>query len=249
MWSCPNCPAGCPHIWMTTVYSRTGGSKCPFCQGKSICQHSLLATKAPRQTQYWNSDKNAKSPEEVLAGSAFRAEWKCPTCSHEWQAPIARRVQNDSGCPRCRYKAMGRQTKQPTYEAAQHPLLLEWDFERNVADGIHPNNTTLASHKLVHWHCQKCPKGQLHKYRTQSYVRAGSQASGCPYCAAKQVCKCNSLQTHFPMIASEWDLVKNDLTPAQVTSRSCQLVWWENSVRGSWMQKINDRTDPRVNPK
>ncbi len=38
---------------------------------------------------------------------------------------------------------MARHIKQPTYEAAQHPLLLEWDYERNAADGIHPNNTTL----------------------------------------------------------------------------------------------------------
>ena len=250
MWSCPNCPAGCPHIWKTRVSSRTSGTKCPYCrQGKTVCQHSSLATKAPRQTQYWNHDKNAKTPEQILAGSNLRAEWKCPTCSHEWQAHVARRVQNDSGCPRCRYKAMGRKTKQPTYEAAQHPLLLEWDYEPNAADGIHPNNTTLASSKLVHWDCQKCPKGQVHKYQARSFVRTGIQASGCPYCAGKQACKCNCLKTHFPMIASEWDFARNDMTPAQVTAWSHQVVWWVNSVRGSWAQKIGDRTDPRRNVK
>ncbi len=248
MWSCPNCPAGHPHIWKTTVYSRTGGTKCPYCQGKTVCQHNSLATKAPRQIQYWNHDKNAKTPEHMLAGSKLRAEWMCPTCSYKWQARVAQRVLNDSGCPRCSNKAIQRKTKQPTYEAVHHPLLLEWDYERNAADGIHPNNTTLGSDKLVHWDCQKCPKGQLHKYRMRSANRAGTQASKCPYCAGRQVCKCNSLKTHFPMIASEWDFARNDLTPAQVTSRSDQLVWWENPVRGSWMQTINGRTDPRLNP-
>ena len=73
-WSCPNCPAGYSHIWQATVNNRTRGTKCPFCQGQSLCQHNSLATKAPRQTRYWNHDKNAKTPEQTLAGSNFRAE-------------------------------------------------------------------------------------------------------------------------------------------------------------------------------
>ncbi|DBB16003.1 TPA: hypothetical protein ACH3X3_003371 [Trebouxia sp. C0006] len=156
MWSCPNFPAGCPHIWKATVSSRTRGAKCPYCQGRSVCQHSSLATNAPRQT----------SNQE------------------------------------------GRNTKRPTFEAVQHPLLLEWDYERNAADGIHPNNTTLGSNTLVHWDCQKCSQGQVHKYQMRSSNRAGKQASGCPYYAGKQVCKCNSLETHYPIVSSEWDFAK-----------------------------------------
>ena len=214
-----------------------------------MCQHSSLATKAPRQTQYWNHDKNAKTPEQMLAGSNLRAKWKCPICSHEWQAQVAQRVRNDSGCPLCSNKANGRKTKKPTFEAVQHPLLLEWDYERNAADGIHPNNTTLGSNKLVHWDCQKCPKGQMHKYQMRSSNRIGSQASGCPYCAGDQVCKCNSLETHYPMVSSQWDFARNDTTPAQVTSRSNQLVWWVNSVQGSWTQRISERTHPQGSPR
>ena len=247
MWSCPNCPAGCPHIWQAKVCSRTGGTKCPYCQGKSVCQHNSLATKAPGQTRYWNHDKNAKTPEQTLAGTNFSAAWKCPTCNHEWQAQVAQRVQKDSGCPRCSSK-IGRRTKQPTFEASQHQLLLEWDYERNAADGIHPQNTTLGSRKLVHWVCHRCLAGQLHLYQMTPNDRTNRQRAGCPYCAGKQVCKCNSLQSHYPMVSSEWDFAKNDLTPAQVTSRSSQLVWWENSVRGSWVQQISGRTSSRLNP-
>ncbi len=249
LWSCLNCPSGCPHVWKTRVSHRTGGSKCPYCEGRKVCEHSSLATKAPRQVKYWNQDKNAKTPEQTIAGSAFRAEWKCPVCSHEWQGQVAQRVQNDSGCPRCSNKARGRKTKQPTFEAARHQLLREWDYERNAADGIHPNTTTLRSQKLVHWVCHNCPKEQLHLYQMRACDRTGTYLQGCPYCAGHQVCKCNSLQTHYPMIASEWDFPRNVLTPAQVASRSKKSVWWENPVRGSWVQKINDRTDPRVHPK
>ncbi len=249
-WSCPNCPAGCPHIWETRVSDRTRGTKCPYCQGKRVCQHNSVATKAPRQTKYWDLDKNAQTPEQTLAGSRLRAEWKCPICSHEWQAVVGKRVQNDSGCPRCsRTSCVGNKNKQPTFEAVQHPLLLEWDYERNSADGIHPHDTTLGSRKLVHWVCHNCPQGQLHLYQKTPNKRTQKQSSGCPYCAGTRACDCNSLQTHYPEVSSEWDFARNDLTPAQVTSRSDKLVWWENAVRGSWVQRINHRTDPRRSPK
>ena len=248
MWSCPNCPAGCPHIWETSVASRTGGSKCPYCHGNRVCQHSSLATTAPRQTQFWNHDKNAKTPEQVLAGSNLRAEWKCPICSHEWQAQVAQCARNDSGCPLCS-KATGRNTKKPAFEAAQHQLLLEWDYERNAADGIHPDKTTLSSNRLVHWVCQKCPKGQLHRYEMRADVRTGRYSQGCPYCAGKRACECNFLQAGYPVISSEWDCARNDMTPADVTTGSKQVVWWKNNVRGSWQQRIDQRTIHRSKPK
>ena len=248
MWSCPHCPAGCPHVWKTSVFSRTGGSKCPYCEGRKLCQHNSLATKAPRQVKYWNQDKNAKTSEQMLAGSRFRAAWKCPTCSHEWQAQVARRTKQGSGCPRCS-QSHKRLTSHPTFEAAEHELLLEWDYERNPKDSIFPYNTTLASQKRVHWVCQKCPKGQLHRYRSHASARAGKNSVGCPYCAGKQVCECNSLQAHYPVISSEWDYARNDMAPADVTSRSDQVVWWKNDGRGSWLQCIAQRTDTRGKPK
>ncbi len=245
MWSCPDCPAGCPRVWETAVYSRTRGTKCPYCEGRSVCQHNSLATKAPGQLKYWNQEKNANTPEQTLAGSRLRAEWKCQICSHEWQAIVGSRVEHGSGCPRCS-RAQAIKAKQLTFAAAEHALLLEWDYERNAADGIHPHSTTLGSHKRVHWVCQKCPKGQLHRYEMPPYHRT---LQGCPLCAGKQACKCNSLETHFPMISQEWDFAENNLTPAQVTSRSGHVAWWVNAVRGSWAQRINGRTDPRCNPR
>ena len=247
MWSCPNCPAGCPHVWETAVSKRTTGTKCPYCEGRALCQHNSLATKAPGQLRYWNQEKNISTPEQTLAGSKLQAEWKCQTCSHEWQAQIGPCVENDSGCPRCS-TAQAVKTKQPTFEAAHHALLLERDYERNAADGIHPNSTTLGSCKCVHWVCQKCPAGRLHRYQMRANRRTSRRAAGCPYCNGKQVCKCNSLEAHYPMISQEWDFAKNHQTPAQVTSRSNQVVWWVNAVRGSWAQKVDERTDPRCNP-
>ena len=100
-WSCPNCPLGRPHVWETTVQLRTSGSKCPYCLNKRVCKHNSLATKAPKQWKYWNHEKNAKTPEQVNAGSSLRVHWKCPDCRLTWQAPVSARTRRDAGCPSC----------------------------------------------------------------------------------------------------------------------------------------------------
>ena len=243
-WECKNCPAGKPHIFSTTVQSRRNGSKCPYCAGKRVCAHNALATVAPTVARFWNQEKNANTPEETLAGSNCRAEWRCPECKHEWQAEVATRAKNKSGCPECSQACKQPKQMQPTFEAAQHQLLSEWDYELNAKEGIHPDTTTLRSGKLVSWVCRKCPKGQLHKWQAKPITRT-VERSGCPCCVSRQVCLCNSLQTLLPKLALEWDHTKNSFTPAEVTAHSSKVVWWINDKRGSWQQSIHHRADSR----
>ena len=129
---CINCPAGQPHIWTAVVAERTQGAQCPYCSNRLVCLHNSLATVAPDQTQYWNHDKNQKTPDQVLAGSCLRAEWRCPACKHEWQARIEGRTRRRSGCPKCSQALKVFQLK-PTFAEAQPAELAEWDYERNGA--------------------------------------------------------------------------------------------------------------------
>ena len=62
-------------------------------------------------------------------------------------------------------------------------------------------------------------------------TRISKRGAGCPYCASRRVCKCSSLEAHHPELSSEWDFEMNGKTPSDVTSRSPQVVWWENNVR------------------
>ena len=84
VWHCNKCPAGEPHICTARVQSRTQGAQCPYCPNRLVCVHNSFATIAPDVTQYWNHSKNTKTPDQVLAGSSFRAEWRCPDCKWEW---------------------------------------------------------------------------------------------------------------------------------------------------------------------
>ena len=98
VWMCNMCPAGQPHVWQTTVEHRTRGPKCPYCSNKRLCLHNSLATIAPEVAHYWDSAKNQKPAEQVLAGS-FKAAWTCPDCKHEWQARTGSHVHYRAGCP------------------------------------------------------------------------------------------------------------------------------------------------------
>ena len=95
-----------------------GGAQCPYCRSKLVCLHNSLATVAPEVAQYWSHSKNNKTPEQVLAGSNFRAHWKCPTRNWEWEAEIKHRTRRRAGCPKCSLAQRVCQL-QPTFAEAQ----------------------------------------------------------------------------------------------------------------------------------
>ena len=231
VWRSDKSPAGQPHIWTAGVQHRTRGTQCRYCSNRRLCVHNSLATIAPDGTQYWKYSKNEKAPKEVLAGSNVKAEWKCPICNLEWQACIRARVRNRSGCPKCS-RANRVIQSQPTFLEAQPACLARWDYERNDAEEIYPDNVTLGSKKQVHWVCACCPRGQPYRWTARPSGRISS-SSGCAVCAGHQACVCNSLESLFPLIAAELDVDQNGFASSEITARSGKEVWWRNAKHGS----------------
>ena len=241
VWKCIECPVGQPHVWTTTVQHRNKSSRCPYCNNRRLCLHNCLATIAPDVARYWDLAKNDKSPQQVLAGSQGRAEWKCPTCKFEWKAHIRTRVRARSGCPKCsRSRCEGNRGSQPTFAEAQPAELAEWDHERNEAAGFYPQEISLGSAKKVHWICSRCPRGQPHRWTAPPHKRI-ADGTGCPACAGKQVCVCNSLESLSPSMAADFDVDKNGFGPSDITVSSHKEVWWRNGERGSWKQVVDAR--------
>ena len=135
----------------------------------------------------------------------------------------------NAGCLKCSLKQNTRVRRHPTFEEHNNPVLLEeWDYDRNAIEGNFVHNTTLGSNKLVHWTCKCCPKGRLHRYQAAAFTRTKKRPQGCPYCAGKQPCICNCLESLHPSIAAELDCDKNGFTAAEVTAHSRKEVWWQN---------------------
>ena len=95
--------------------------------------------------------------------------------------------------------------------------MLAFDFESNGKAGFDPDIIIAGSEKKVPWICTNCPKGQPHMV-VASPKRRIVYDSGCPCCASKKACICNSesLQSLYPAIAAEYDTVKSGDGPEQV---------------------------------
>ncbi|KAL3153629.1 hypothetical protein ABBQ32_013232 [Trebouxia sp. C0010 RCD-2024] len=243
-WTCDQCPDGHPHSWSAHISQRTIGTGCPQCTGRKVCKHNSLATKAPLVAAQWDYQANDRTPDDVVAQSNLQANWHCEACGCKWDAEISIRVgRGKTGCPQCAKNAKTqKRTKHPTLAECNHPLLEEWDKERNAAQGHFPDNVRLRSNKKIFWLCAKCPAGQQHSWSAQPFSQTGSVRAGCPFCAGQAACACNSLQALCPDTAAEWDYNRSQGQPCEYTASSTFLAWWLTPQRGSWQQTIASRT-------
>ena len=177
-------------------------------------------------------------------GSQFHPHWFCPACGHSWQAKLYVKVDGQSGCPKC--STINRPwSRQPSLTQSQHNAMLEFDFERNRRAGLDPDKITAGSNKVVHWICTKCPNGQPHLFVASPKSRIGLNR-GCPYCASKKACICNSLQSLYPALAAEYDTVRNDVGPEQVLPASHKQAFWKDPSGHTWEQSPFQRTEPSM---
>ena len=230
------------------MHNRSQGTGCPFCSGTAICQHNTLAKKAPQVALLWDAKKNHPlSPDQVTVFSGMRVHWKCNACLHEWQAAVMQKAREKTGCPKCARtnagrKADGTRQKHPTFAAAKHALLEQWDHDRNSKNGSFPDNTTLRSNKLIWWCCQECPKGKVHSWQASPDNRIGKRTRGCPCCVGHKLCECNSLGTVCPDVAADFDIKKNGVSPAEVTSSTHTKYSWLSDEPGSKKRSVAQRT-------
>ncbi|KAL3130466.1 hypothetical protein ABBQ38_008287 [Trebouxia sp. C0009 RCD-2024] len=214
-WTCEKCPDGHPHSWSATVHNRSNGRNCPQCSGYKVCKHNSLATKAPKVAAQWDYEANNGTPDSVVAQSCQPVGWRCDACGHKWSAAPHARVskQTSTGRPMC--ALFKKPTKHPTFAECNHPLLAEWDRERNAAQGKTPENVSLRSNKQMFWLCTKCPAGQVHSWSATPANRA-----------------------LYPDVAAKWHHSNNKGQPSNYTAGSEQPAWWFSPERGSWQEPI-----------
>ncbi|DBA66764.1 TPA: hypothetical protein ACH3X2_001911 [Trebouxia sp. C0005] len=242
-WSCKQCPCGLLHEWLTAVGNRQDkDTQCPFCTNRSLCPHNSLSTVAPAVAAYWDTAKNGVTPDQIMAHSGARRHWLCPKCGHSWQANIVAKVKGRSKCPKCS-NANRPYKKQPSLTQSQHPAMLEFDFERNRRAGLDPDKIMAGSAKMVHWIRTKCPRGRAHLFVASPHNRIGLNY-GCPYCAGKKACICNSLQSLYPVLAAEYDTARNGDGPQQVLAGSAKMAFWKDATGHTWKQAVRQRTEP-----
>lgn len=87
-------------------------------------------------------------------------------------------------------------------------LAKEWDYEKN--EDLTPEMVTCGSGKDIWWLCDKG-----HEYVAKPISR--KRGDGCYYCSEHRVLSgFNDLYTKYPLLASEWDYTKNEVSPQHI---------------------------------
>lgn len=113
-------------------------------------------------------------------------------------------------------------------------LAKEWNYEKN--GNLRPEDVTVNSHKKVWWKLPydvpmdyevKKLRGKHFEFEWMAIIHSRQKCS-CPFLSGRAIFSgFNDLQTVNPMLAKQWNYVKNkDLKPTQVTANSGLTVWW-----------------------
>ena len=172
-WQCEICG----HEWQTGISTRTHGSGCPVCAGKTVIpgQNDLLS-RYPKIAKEWSRERNGRlTPDSVTPLSNRSVWWKCEN-GHEYKAMIASRTANGTGCPYCANRKVlpgfnDLASQMPKIAAQWHPTL---------NGTLTPEMVTCGSAKKVWWQCS-----EGHVWKAAIYSRTGVQKCGCPVCAGR----------------------------------------------------------------
>lgn len=231
LWRCER-----GHTWRARIDAVAAGSGCPYCAGKEpIPGETDLSTTHPELAAQWDREKNGSlTPDHVTQGSTKSVWWRCDK-GHSYEARVFSRT-SGTGCPYCTGKKVLQGFNDLT--VTDPDLCESWDREKN---GEGPETVNRGSHKVVWWKC-----GRGHSYEAPVYVRV--RGAGCPYCDGKKVLPgFNDLATTHPLVAKQWDPVRNgNLTPEQVTKGSNKKVWWRCSEGHVWQAAVYSRTRARA---
>jgi hypothetical protein len=188
-WKCLKCK----HVWRAQMCHRTrsdtpGG--CPKCANHMTLSktNNVLAwcekngergKKLLRE--YVDKDK---PPTAVTKASAYKALWKCGTCSCEWRASMCHRTTSDrpTGCPKCAHNAAPSKTNNFLAWCEKNGELGKKLSREYVDKDRPPTAVTKGSDYKALWKCGRCS----HEWRTMVNQRTKSdRPTGCPGCNPK----------------------------------------------------------------
>lgn len=225
------------HEWESRIYTRTAGSGCPCCCGKTVnAGENDLASVYPELAKQWHTVRNGDiSPEQVSPGSHRTVWWQCEK-GHEWRAAVKTRTAGN-GCPVCgnRRVCEGENDLKTLFPQ----LAGEWNYDKN--NGLEPSQIMPFSRRKVWWICEKG-----HEWKTGVALRASG--SGCPVCSGKKIVPGeNDFASGFPEIAAQWHTEKNKpLKPDMVARSSNKRVWWICENGHEWQAQISRRTQMKT---
>ena len=237
-WKC----SVCNYEWVTSINSRTYGTQCPMCADKKryetrnvklVKKVGSLEDNCPEIAAEWDYELNLDLlPSQVTKSSNKKVWWKCKN-NHKWEATIAGRVSQGTGCPYCSGRRVlsgfnDLKTKCPD-------IASEWHNIKNAS--LLPEHVTSSSKKKVWWKCSKC------NYEWEAVIYSRKAGRGCPVCSKRKIVEgINDFAKSCPDLLLEWDYEKNtSIEPSRIAPNSGEKVWWKCKNGHSWKAKLSNR--------
>lgn len=242
------------HSWQTSVYLRTKyNHKCIYCTNQKVLkgfndfEKWCLDNNKKQLLEEWDYEKNLNKPFEYTKCSGKKVFWKCSKL-HGWEATIAHRVRENTGCPTCKNKKLLKGYND--LRTLRSDIAEEWHPTKN--NNKMPEDFLVGSYCKVWWRCKKG-----HEWQATIEARTRKiHSTGCAICSKKKLCRgendlmtyCN---THFETkhLLNEWDYQQNIITPEQIVATSDKKVWWTCQNNHKWAASVGSRVKGNRCPK
>jgi hypothetical protein len=169
--------------------------------------------------------------EDAVAGSDEKYRFDLPGKSVVQRAPHCFKREDDVRRP-------SPAASVTLFDAAPE-LVAQWHPTKN--GDVTPAGIASKSHKKYWW---RCDAGPDHEWEASPKMRVGN-GTGCSCCSGRKVSVTNSLAAIAPEVAAQWHPTKNDLTPADITSKTGTKYWWrcEADPDHEWQASPHMRVD------
>jgi very-short-patch-repair endonuclease len=212
-WKCSKNPE---HEWDATPNSRSKGTGCPHCTGKTTFGGNTVKDKYPQLLSEWDYEKNKEvDPSQICPGSDKKVWWLCSEKKHSYESKINNRTLRETGCPYCKNRKVASDTNLQTLFP---DIAAEWHPTKNK---VKPNGVVPNYSKPIFWICKE---GHEWEATPTNRTRFGNQ---CPACSGRVPSPENNLKVKHPSIAVEWHPTRNqNKKPEDFTASSHSKVWW-----------------------
>lgn len=206
-----------------------------------------VAEVAPELIEEWDYNTNGNlKPDMIAAGTSFPVNWICKKCHYHWPASAYSRIKGHTGCPKCAGMVFEKGVND--LETKFPELLQDWDYEKNNALGIYPDEIPYNLMKKVYWRCHVC--GHKWSVFVNSRTTNGRGCIKCGYKVGKALKHKNMLAERGcitdELLLKEWDYEKNSvlgITPENTIPQSVKQVFWICSICGNrWKIAVARRT-------
>lgn len=237
-WVCPTSGGR----WNATVNQRirngeNNGFKSVFETGKRVLAgFNDIATTHPEVLQWWDYEKNEKTPQEITSHHHGKVWW-IDEDENSYQMSPEKKCEKGQGSP----FAAGKQISPgKSFGDLRPDLAKQWNQKKN--GDITPYDITPKSSRKFWWICPDTGK----TWQATPKYRSAQSHSKSPYMTGKKVLPgYNDLKTSHPELAREFS-DDNELSSCDVTPSSKKMVMWECSQCSHiWSAVIENRTRRR----